>query len=75
MRELPDDLRAVTVFELEDLVKRAENRNKEVILMARQCALCPRPRTGALRALLQSDKLKVFSRLILDRATATELLK
>jgi hypothetical protein len=75
VREEPDDLRAVTVFELEDLVERAEKRSKEVILMSRQCARCPRPRVGALRALLKCDKLRVFTRLILDRATAVELLK
>jgi hypothetical protein len=43
--------------------------------MARQCVHCPRPRAGALRALLRNPDLKVFSRLVLDRATATELLK
>jgi hypothetical protein len=75
VHEEPDDLRAVTVFELADLVERAKHRSKEVILMARQCALCRRPRTAALRALLKNDNLRVFSRLVLDRATATELLK
>lgn len=73
--EEPDDLRAVTVFELKDLVERAKHRDKEVILMARQCVHCRRPRAGALRALLRNPDLRVFSRLVLDRATATELLK
>ena len=75
--EEPNDLRAVTVFELKDLAKRAGDRDKEVILMSRQCALCrrQRPRVGALRALLESDQLRVFTRLILDRATANALLK
>jgi hypothetical protein len=75
VQEEPDDLRAVTVFELADLVERARHRSKEVILMARQCGRCRRPRTAALRALLKNDTLHVFSRLVLDRATATELLK
>ncbi len=75
VHEDPDDLRAVTVFELEDLVKLARDRHKEVILMVRQCAFCPRPRVAALRALLSTPALKVFSHLVLDRATATELLK
>ena len=66
---------AVTVFELEDLVERAKDRSKEVILMARQCGLCPCRRTGALRALVSNPDLKVFSRLVLDAATARELLK
>jgi len=77
VHEAPEELRAVTVFELEDLVKRAKDRNKEVILMARQCGLCPRAcaRARALRALVSQPELKVFSRLVLDKATATELLK
>ena len=67
--------RPVTVFELEDLVKLAEMRTKEVILMARQCAICGRTRAEALRPLLTNPSLKVFSTLILDAATARELLK
>jgi hypothetical protein len=65
------------VFELEDLVERAKDRSKEVILMARQCGLCDHPpaRARALRALLSNPSLRVFSRLVLDQATATELLK
>ena len=74
-REAPRDLRAVTVFELEDLVKLAEKGSKEVILMARQCGICGRTRAEALRPLLANPTLKVFSTLILDAATARELLK
>jgi hypothetical protein len=73
--EAPDELRAVTVFELKDLVERARDRNKEVILMARQCGVCGRARVKALRALLLNPDLRVFSRLVLDRASAAELLK
>ena len=72
VKEGPRELRAVTVFELADLVDLARNPDKAVILMARQCGLCPRPRAGAL---LSHPSLKVFSRLVLDQATATELLK
>jgi len=73
--EAPQDLRAVTVFELKDLVDLALNPDKEVILMARQCGVCARAHAGALSALLRNPGLKVFSRLVLDRATASELLK
>jgi hypothetical protein len=75
VREAPDELRAVTVFELQDLVDLAQKRTKEVILMARQCGICGRAHARALRALLTNPSLKVFSRLVLDRATAAELLK
>ena len=43
--------------------------------MVRQCGLCERPPARALRALLSNPNLRVFSRLVLDQATATELLK
>jgi hypothetical protein len=48
-----------------------------VILMVRQCGHCERPpaRARALRAPLKNPNLRVFSRLVLDQATATELLK
>ena len=74
-REAPRDLRAVTVFELKDLVELADKRSKAVILMARQCGICARAHADALRALLRNPTLKVFSSLILDAATAKELLK
>jgi DNA-binding transcriptional regulator LsrR (DeoR family) len=73
-RESPRDLRAVTVFDLKDLVKLAEKRTKEVILMARQCAICGRTRAEALHPLLTNPSLKVFSTLIVDAATARELV-
>ena len=73
--EAPQDLRAVTVFELKDLVDLVLKPDKEVILMARQCGICARAHAAALSALLSNPSLKVFSRLVLDRATATELLK
>jgi DNA-binding transcriptional regulator LsrR (DeoR family) len=75
VEEAPDELRAVTVFELADLVERAKDRTKEVILMARQCGVCGRAHAGALRALLSNTNLKVFSRLVLDRFSAVALLK
>ena len=74
-REEPQDLRAVTVFELKDLVDLAVKPDKEVILMARQCGVCARAHAAALNALLSNPSLKVFSRLVLDAATARELLK
>ena len=75
VHEAPGDLRAVTVFELADLVKRANDRSKEVILMARQCGVCGRAHTAALHALLTNANLRVFSRLVLDRTSAVAVLK
>jgi len=75
VKEKPSDLRAVTLFELEDLVRVAGQKNKHVILIARQCGICGRTRAEALQPLLTHPNLKVFSTLVLDAATARELLK
>ncbi len=75
VKEAPGQLRVVTVFELEDLVRWASDPAKEVILMSRQCGLCRRIHTRALRPLLTEPSLKVFSRLVVDSFTAMELLK
>ena len=69
------ELRAVTIFELKDLVQAASEKNRHVILMARQCGICGRTRAQALRPLLTNPNLKVFSTLVMDAATARDLLK
>ena len=60
--------------ELEDLVRIAGQKNKHVILIARQCGMCERTRAEALRPLLTNPNLKVFSTLVMDAATAKGLL-
>jgi len=79
-RQGPDEgeaerLAAVTLYGLEDLVRVAGQKNKHVILMARQCAICGRSRAQALLPLLTNPQLRVFSSLVLDGVTARELLK
>jgi hypothetical protein len=74
VEEKPGDLRAVTLYELEDLVRIAGQKNKHVILIARQCGICGRTRAQALRPLLTNPNLKVFSTLVMDAATAKVLL-
>ncbi|HEX9047109.1 MAG TPA: hypothetical protein VF988_08780 [Verrucomicrobiae bacterium] len=73
--EKDDEFRAVTVFELKDLKEMSKLRNKHVILMARQCGICGRTRAKALMPLLTNPDLQVFSELVLDSATANELLQ
>jgi DNA-binding transcriptional regulator LsrR (DeoR family) len=75
MKEDPGELRAVTLYELEDLVRIAGQKNKHVVLIARQCGMCKRTRAEALRPLLTNPNLKVFSTLVMDAATAKELLE
>ena len=61
--------------DLEDLVRIAGQKNKHVILIARQCGMCERTRAEALRPLLTNPSLKGFSTLVMDAATARELLE
>jgi len=75
VEEQPGDLRAVTLYELDGLVQFAGQKNKHVILIARQCGMCKRTRAEALRPLLTNPNLKVFSTLVMDAATARELLQ
>lgn len=75
VRERPSDLRAVTLFELDDLVRMAGRDDKCVILIARQCGKCRRTRATALEPLLREHSpLRVFSHLVMDTATCEELL-
>ena len=46
-----------------------------MILIARQCGMCERTRADALPPLLTNPNLKVFSTLVMDVATARELLE
>jgi len=74
---VPDDqqeMRSVTLFELKDFVTIAKTKNKHVVLIARQCAACGRTRAPALRPLLEVPELRVWSEIVMDVATAKELL-
>lgn len=77
LKERPDELRAVTLFELEDMVALAQRRDRHVILIARQCGLCEPHRTkaSALLPILRHPEMRVFSRLVMDSPTAHELMQ
>lgn len=70
--ERANDLRAVTAFELEELKGIASHRDKHVLLIAKQCR-CGRTKARALRPLLEVPALRVFTSLVLDDKTASEL--
>lgn len=68
-------VRAVTLFELEDLVQLAKNDNgKYVVLVAGPCGECGATKRQALRPLLANDKLRLWTHLVTDARTARELL-
>ena len=76
---LPDDVcpvRAVTLFELDELVHLAKDRThgKYVVLVAGPCGECGEPKKNALLPLLANDKLRLWTHLIIDAKTAKELL-
>src|SRR4051812_20370667 len=64
----PRGIRAVTLFELSELVEMAGSRNKFVVLLSGPCGAtdCGRTRTDALRPLLTQPKLRVWSHLVCD---------
>jgi hypothetical protein len=67
------ELRACTLFELEDFVEMVR-RGRHVILIARQCGVCGMTRARGLRPLLTLPDLKVWSHIVMDIATSKELL-
>ncbi len=67
-------VRALTVFELSDLVRLGAADNKEVILVAGPCGVCSTSKADALVPLLLEPTLRVWTRLIMDVATAEELV-
>ncbi len=74
-QEEDDDWRAVTLFEIPDFVAMAKSKEHHVVLIARQCARCGTTRAATLRPLLENPKLRVWSELVMDEATARDLLK
>jgi DNA-binding transcriptional regulator LsrR (DeoR family) len=67
-------VRAVTLFELSDLVRTAQTEDKHVVLLAGPCGECGRLKTDALLPLLTRPELRVWSHLVTDLDTARELL-
>jgi DNA-binding transcriptional regulator LsrR (DeoR family) len=73
LRESPDDLRAVTLFELDELVELCKRKDHHVILIARQCGR-GMIRSDVVRVLLERESLRVFSHLVMELPTAEALV-
>ncbi len=67
-------VRAVALFELEELVEMAKKKDKYVVLVGGPCGECGKLKTEALRPLLANEKLRLWTHLITDIRTANELL-
>jgi hypothetical protein len=68
-------IRAVTLFELDQLVERVRKPGKYAVLLAGPCGVCGQTRTGALIPLLRQPSLRVWSHLVCDVQTAEELVR
>jgi hypothetical protein len=68
-------VRAVTLFELSDLVELAKSGQKYVVLLAGPCGECGRLKTDALEPLLTNPKLRLWTHLVSDVDTVGALLK
>lgn len=68
--------RAVTLFQIRDLVELAARRDKHVVLVASPCPApgCGRLRADALLPLLAHRELKVWTSVLLDEETAQRVL-
>lgn len=68
-------VKAVTLFELSDMVARAQMEDKYVVLLAGPCGECAESKTRALLPLLTEPKLRLWTHLVTDVQTASELLR
>ncbi len=73
--DLRPSVRAVSLFDLEGLRTFAARKDKYVVVVAGPCGTCKRTKVKALRPLLQSPSLRVWTHLVLDARTAQELLE
>ena len=67
-------VRAVTLFEIEELVEFSQQPGKYVVLTAGPCGECGTSKSEALIPLLKNDKLKLWTHLVTDTRTASEIM-
>ncbi len=67
--------RAVTLFSIPDLVARAKQKGKEVLLVAGPCPGCGTSRERSLEPVLRVPALRVWSHAYLDSKTAQKMLR
>ncbi|MDO5580841.1 MAG: hypothetical protein Q4G69_06870 [Planctomycetia bacterium] len=72
--EKASPFRAVTLFDLNELVEFAKTPGKYIVLVGGPCGECGELKTDPLRPLLANDHLRLWTHLILDVKTANELL-
>ena len=66
-------VRAVTLFELDEMVELARTDGKYVVLLAGPCGECGNPKVEALRPLVANPDLRLWTHLVTDVQTAQAL--
>ena len=69
-----EGIRAVSLFELEDLIALVHKPNKHVVLVAGPCGICNETKGAALLPLLREAGLKLWTHVLMDLTTAQSLL-
>lgn len=72
--DLQRGIRALALFEIDELVEFAARPDKDVVLLGGPCSGCNRRRTAALRPLVAEPTLRIWNHLVVDIDTAEELL-
>lgn len=67
-------VRAVTLFELDEMVELTKQEGKHIVLVAGPCGECGHSKKKALLPLLANEKLRLWNHLVIDAKTARELL-
>ena len=70
-----DGNRAVSLFELHELVELAKAEDKHVVLVAAPCGICSRTKEDALLPLLIQERLRIWSDVFMDMGTARLLVE
>lgn len=71
----PESLRAVALFTFDELAAFSRRPGKHVVVVGGPCGACGAPKTNALRPLLANESTRLWTRLIVDRDAARELLE
>lgn len=67
-------VRAVTLFEIADLVERSRRPDRYVVLLAGPCSECGTAKTSAVLPLLTQPSLRLWTHLVTDVQTAAAIL-
>lgn len=67
-------VRAVALFEIDEMVRFAKKPNHHLVLIGGPCGECGASKTEALRPLLTNERLRLWNHLVTDVRTARELL-